>query len=154
MAKASASAGSPADLEMRRRESGGHGLTSFLRLYARSRLDQLAREDAGMAQRRVLRELVAKAAGTRFGRQHDFAGIRTVADFQRRVPLRTYGQLWDEFWKKHFPELDNVTWPGLMPFFAVSSSTASGKVKHIPARARWCARTRGPRSSPSSTIWA
>ena len=61
-----------------------------------------------MAQRRVLRELVAKAAGTRFGRQHDFAGIRTVADFQRRVPLRTYGQLWDEFWKKRFPELDNV----------------------------------------------
>ena len=132
MANASASAGSPADLEVRRRESGGHGLTSFLRLYARSRLDQLAREDAGMAQRRVLRELVAKAAGTRFGRQHDFAGIRTVEDFQRRVPLRTYGQLWDEFWKKRFPELDDVTWPGRMPFFAVSSGTASGKVKHIP----------------------
>ena len=84
-----------------------------------------------MAQRRVLRELVAKAAGTRFGRQHDFADFRTVEDFQRRVPLRTYGQLWDEFWKS-LPRARHVTWPGRMPFFAVSSGTASGKVKHIP----------------------
>src|SRR4051812_35860369 len=92
-----------ADLEVRRRESGNHGLTSFLRLYARLRHDQLAREDAGMAQRRTLRELVTKAARTRFGQQHGFAGIRTVEDFQRRVPLRTYGQFWDELWKKRFP---------------------------------------------------
>src|SRR3954454_19978673 len=129
MANTSASAGSPADLEVRRRESGGHGLTSLLRLYARSRLDQLAREDAGMAQRRVLRELVAKAAGTRFGQQHDFAGIRTVEDFQRRVPLRTYGQLCDECCKPTFLELDTATWPARIPSFPRPSGTPRGDLK-------------------------
>jgi hypothetical protein len=111
---------------------GGFSRTSLVRPYARMRLDQLAREDAALAQRRTLRRLVEKAAGTRFGKHHDFAGIRTVEDFQKRVPLRTYGQLWDDYWKRAFPELVDVTWPGRIPFFAVSSGTASGKVKYIP----------------------
>ena len=59
---------------------GGFSRTSLVRPYARMRLDQLAREDAALAQRRTLRRLVEKAAGTRFGKHHDFAGIRTVAD--------------------------------------------------------------------------
>lgn len=107
--------------------------TGIFQAYARRRLDELAREDTVLAQRRQLMRLVARAAETRFGRQHEFGQIKSVEDYQRQVPLRTYQQHWDEFWKKPFPELDNVTWPGRMPFFAVSSGTTSGKVKHIPA---------------------
>ncbi|HEX8376164.1 MAG TPA: GH3 auxin-responsive promoter family protein, partial [Geminicoccaceae bacterium] len=110
----------------------GFSLTPVLQAYARNRLDQLSREDAALAQRRQQTSLVAKAAGTKFGKHHDFAGIRTVADYQKRVPLRTYGQLWDEYWKRGFPDLVDVTWPGRIPYFAVSSGTTSGKVKHIP----------------------
>jgi hypothetical protein len=81
----------------------GLSLTPLLRAYARNRLDQLAREDAALAQRRQLASLVARAAGTKFGKHHDFAAIRTVADYQKRVPLRTYGQLWDEYWRAASP---------------------------------------------------
>jgi len=76
--------------------------------------------------------MVRKAARTRFGRDHDFASIHDVSDYQARVPPRTFGEHWDTYWKADFPRLDNCTWPGVMPYFAVSSGTSTGQVKHIP----------------------
>ena len=37
-----------------------------------------------------------QAASTRFGRDHRFDEVRSVADFQARVPLRTYEDLWND----------------------------------------------------------
>ena len=115
-----------------RTKGPGFSLSPVLRPYANWRLDRLRREYAPDSQARQLARLVGSAASTRFGRDHGFAGIRDVADYQARVPLRTYQQLWDDYWRTGFPVLDDVTWPGRIPFFAVSSGTASGKVKHIP----------------------
>ena len=106
--------------------------TPFLKLYAWNRWRTLAGQDAVEAQRRELLKLVRRAERTRFGKDHDFAGIRSVADYQTRVPLRTYGQLWDQYWKDAFPALADCTWPGTMPYHAVSSGTSTGKVKYIP----------------------
>src|SRR2546421_881744 len=44
-------------------------------------------------QRRVLREVLAANAGTAFGVEHGFAGIRTPADFRAAVPIRDYDAL-------------------------------------------------------------
>jgi hypothetical protein len=88
--------------------------------------------DPAEAQARTLLGLVARARATRFGRDHDFAAIRSVADFQARVPIRTYEDLWEAYWRKAWPILDNVTWPGRIPFFARSSGTTSGRTKFIP----------------------
>lgn len=107
-------------------------LTGLLRLYANRRLRRLSAEDPRASQERELLKLVRKAQGTRFGRDHGFARIRDVRGFQERVPLRRYDQLWEEYWRAAFPRLEDCTWPGLMPFFAVSSGTSTGKVKHIP----------------------
>lgn len=54
---------------------------------ARIRLERSLR-DPGAAQRRILQRIVRANAATAFGREHDFAGIRTTADFRTRVPLR------------------------------------------------------------------
>lgn len=107
-------------------------LTPLLRIYARYRLGKLAALDPTVSQRRVLLRLVGKARTTRFGYEHDFARIRDVADFQNRVPLRTYEEFWTEYWQAAFPVLDNVTWPGRVPYFAVTSGTTSGRSKYIP----------------------
>lgn len=112
--------------------TSGPSLTGLLRLYARPRLNRLLGEDTRAVQEAQLLKLVRKAQDTRFGKDHDFARIRDVRGFQERVPLRTYNQLWDDYWKAGFPHLENCTWPGLIPFYAVSSGTSSGKVKHIP----------------------
>ncbi len=109
--------------------------TELLKAYAFARGRILAAEDPTVSQQRQLLKLVKAAKETRFGRDHRFAGIGSVADYQARVPLRTYDQHWEEYWQGAFPRLTDCTWPGTIPYFAVSSGTASGKVKHIPCSA-------------------
>ena len=106
--------------------------TPALRLWTRRRARHLATLDPVDAQARTLRRLVRRARDTRFGRAHGFADIHGVADFQARVPLRTWEDMWRDWWKDPFPVLDNVTWPGRVGWFAVTSGTTSGRTKHIP----------------------
>jgi hypothetical protein len=83
-------------------------------------------------QRATLLRLVRRARYTRFGRDHGFAGIRTVADYQARVPLRDYEAFWRDYWQPAFPYLDDVSWPGPIPYLALSSGTTSGTTKYLP----------------------
>lgn len=106
--------------------------TPLLRLFARYRLGKLARRDPVETQRRQLLDLVERAAGTRFGRDHDFAGIDSVEAFRRRVPLRRYEDFWNEYWKAGFPVVEDASWPGRVPYFAKTSGTSSGTSKFIP----------------------
>ena len=107
-------------------------LTPFLKLYARRRARRLARLDPVAAQQAQLAQLLTEAGATRFGRDHDFGAIRTPADFKRAVPLRKYDDFWRDYWRAEFPVLDDVSWPGRMPFFAVTSGTTSDATKYIP----------------------
>lgn len=47
------------------------------------------REPARMQSSRLL-DMVSSNEETAFGKEHDFAGIRSVADFRERVPVRAY----------------------------------------------------------------
>jgi len=49
--------------------------------------------DPGRCQRRLLLATLRANAETAFGRRHRFAGIATVEDFRRRVPLVRYDEL-------------------------------------------------------------
>ena len=106
--------------------------TPLLRAYANRRRRQLAAQNATDAQRLLLERLVKRANGTRFGLDHGFARMRSVADFQAQVPLRRFEDLWDGYWRHSFPRLENCTWPGTVPYFAVTSGTTTGVTKHIP----------------------
>jgi hypothetical protein len=100
--------------------------------YAVRRTARLDHCSPARIQQRTLLRLVRHAHRTRFGIEHDFASIRKVADYQRRVPLRTYESFWTDYWSAPFPYLDNATWPGPIPYFALSSGTTSGATKYIP----------------------
>jgi hypothetical protein len=100
--------------------------------YARRRTAYLAAADPIDLQGRTLRWLVRRAAGTRFGRDHGFASIRNVADFQRAVPLRTYEDLWRLYLRDAYPIFEDLTWPGRIPFLALTSGTTQGATKYIP----------------------
>jgi hypothetical protein len=106
--------------------------TPLIRLYARRRLRKLAQMDVADVQRRALLTLVGRAARTSFGRDHDFANIRSVTDYQKRVPLRRYEGFHESYWKAAFPDLRGVSWPAAVPFFAVTSGTTTGRTKYIP----------------------
>jgi hypothetical protein len=88
--------------------------------------------DPATTQAKVLDRLLRKAQETKFGRDHSFTKIRNVETFQSAVPLRNYESFWNEYWKNAYPVLKDVTWPGTVPFFALSSGTTSGTTKYIP----------------------
>jgi hypothetical protein len=100
--------------------------------YAHNRAVALDRMDAGKVQHDTLLSLVRRARNTRFGRDHDFARIYSVADYQARVPVRDYEFFWNTYWKDAYPRLDDITWPGKIPYYALSSGTTSGATKYIP----------------------
>jgi hypothetical protein len=100
--------------------------------YARRRMREVDRLDAVDVQERTLRRLVRTAATTRFGKDHRFDEIRTVADFQQHVPPRTYEDLWRDYLKDQYPVYQDLTWPGKMPFLALTSGTTTGATKYIP----------------------
>jgi hypothetical protein len=116
--------------------------TFLLRAFARRRLARLAALDPAATQEAQLLALVRKAAGTRFGRDHGFDRIRSVADFQRAVPLRKYDSFWRDYWQGAFPRLDGVSWPGPTPYFAVTSGTTGDVTKYIPVTREMCRSNR------------
>ncbi|MFO0848791.1 MAG: GH3 auxin-responsive promoter family protein [Gemmataceae bacterium] len=99
---------------------------------AHFRARQLDRLDAAATQDATLLKLVRFARDTRFGRDHDFATVRSVADYQARVPVRDYDAFWDGYWKAVYPRLQGVTWPDFIPYYALSSGTTTGTTKYIP----------------------
>ncbi len=103
-----------------------------IRTLAARRAGRLARAlaDPAAAQAAVLARLVRRAADTDFGVRHDFAGIRSAADFQARVPLRTYldYRAWIDRALAGEPD---VLWPGRTDRFATTSGTTAGE-KCIP----------------------
>ena len=100
--------------------------------YAHNRTLALDRMNPGKVQHDTLLRLVRHARNTKFGRDHDFARISSVADYQARVPVRDYEWFWDHYWKAAFPRIDDITWPGKVPYYALSSGTTSGATKFVP----------------------
>ena len=87
-------------------------------------------------QRRTLRSLVHKARRTRFGRDHGFGAIRTVADFQRAVPLRTYEDLWDAVSPRPLPGLRQPDLAGPHPLPGADQRHDAGGDEVHPRLAR------------------
>ncbi|RKD17041.1 hypothetical protein BCY91_02505 [Pelobium manganitolerans] len=85
---------------------------------------------APAAQEKTLQLLIKKAAATKFGRDHDFASIKSYEDFKARVPVADYEDL-----KPYIEQVlhgeEDVLWPGKPLYFAKTSGTTSG-VKYIP----------------------
>lgn len=88
--------------------------TPLALLYAQWRNWQLNMQRPAETQERELLSLVREAASTRFGRDHHFASIRSVKEFQDRVPIRTYEDFGMGTGKRSFPNSTIV--PGRAPY--------------------------------------
>ena len=117
-------------------------VNSGFHAYARRRMARLSRLDPAAVQERTLLGLVRRAAATRFGRDHRFPEVASIADYQARVPVRTYEELWTSYLKDQYPTFDNLTWPGLIPFLALTSGTTTGATKYIPVSREMVASNR------------
>lgn len=75
--------------------------------------------------------LVGRGADTAFGRDHGLASVRTVEEFQARVPLGEYESLKPYIDRARAGEA-SVLWPGRTRWFARSSGTTGEASKYIP----------------------
>lgn len=87
-------------------------------------------------QRAVLTKLLRKAQGTAFGKYYDFAGLlkekAPMEAFREAVPIVNYEQLTAAWWHRTQAGKPDITWPGRVKYFALSSGTSGEKAKEIP----------------------
>jgi hypothetical protein len=88
-------------------------------------------------QRHALRQLMERGQYTAFGKHYGFGEILSkeidfVTAFRERVPVSTYNDMYDQWWKRCQNGEENVTWPGKVKYFALSSGTSETASKHIP----------------------
>lgn len=86
-----------------------------------------AMQDPAGTQRRRLEALLAANARSRYGHQHGFAEIRTVADFQRQVPIVDYDGLLPHVEAIKAGERDVLTSEPVLMLEKSSGSTAASK---------------------------
>jgi hypothetical protein len=96
------------------------------RATSRRLLARLDQADPGRCQTRILLGLIHQAQRTRFGLDHDFRRIRTVADYRRLVPLAPRIDLWADYWETAFPDLDGPSQAKLQPAIPSSLSPSPG----------------------------
>ena len=88
-------------------------------------------------QRNTLRKLLEKAQYTDFGKHYGFTDILSeeadfVATFRKAIPIRTYTEMNADWWHHLRKGGENITWPGKVKYFALSSGTSESASKHIP----------------------
>lgn len=86
-------------------------------------------------QLRMLRKLLSKAQHTAFGNEHNFKDILEASDIYNRfastVPKGDYLNMLP-WWKQIREGQSDITWPGKIEYFALSSGTSDGSSKYIP----------------------
>jgi len=97
---------------------------------------RIPENDPRRQQLKVLKKLLKKARFTEFGQTYHFDEIllsRHVGkDFQERVPVHDYDKIYNEWWQKTLEGVPDVTWPGKIKFYALSSGTSEAASKYIP----------------------
>lgn len=87
-------------------------------------------------QAQVLRRLLLKARNTEFGHHYHFQQIlespNWIARYREEVPFHAYDKMYREWWHKCQAGQPDVTWPGYVKYFALSSGTSESASKHIP----------------------
>ncbi|MFL1012618.1 GH3 family domain-containing protein [Flavisericum labens] len=88
------------------------------------------------AQKKVLNQLLETAKNTEFGQQYKFTAILNSENkeqaFASHVPYFDYNKMNKEWWNKIKKHQSNITWPGNLSYFALSSGTTGKTSKRIP----------------------
>lgn len=96
--------------------------------------------DPVKAQANELKKLLKQAKNTSFGIQYGFSEILLADDirreYARRVPIFDYNRMHDEWWYRALKGERNVSWPGKIKYFALSSGTSEAASKFIPVTRR------------------
>jgi hypothetical protein len=87
-------------------------------------------------QLETLRKLLHKARNTEIGHTYGFGNLLRsstfIHDFQQQVPVFDYEKLFAQYWHKLLDGKSNITWPGKVKFFGLTSGTSNDSSKRVP----------------------
>ncbi|MCC7294194.1 MAG: GH3 auxin-responsive promoter family protein [Phycisphaerales bacterium] len=89
-------------------------------------------QSAAAVQERVLQRLIARGRDSAFGREHGFAHVRTAADYQRQVPVRTYADFAPYLDRVRAGETNALFPEGERILMFALTSGSTDRPKHIP----------------------
>lgn len=100
------------------------------------KFNNIINTEASKAQFKQLKKLLSRAQQTEFGKMYDFAKIlesdNLTEAYKRYVPIFDYDYLFKKHWHKTLNGIPNVTWPGMIQNFALTSGTTGASSKRIP----------------------
>lgn len=101
-----------------------------------------AKSSPFLKQKKALYKLLKTARNTEFGKHYNFSEILGQFDnsdpkafyayFTKRVPVYSYNKIYEEWWRRSRDGEKNITWPGAVKYFALSSGTSESTSKYIP----------------------
>jgi len=95
----------------------------------------VGKDKAYQQQLRTLKKLLSKAKDTEFGKTYGFAEILKANSvykaYKQQVPLMEYSKMHD-WWQRAYNGAEDISWPGKIEYFALSSGTSEGSSKYIP----------------------
>ena len=93
-------------------------------------------------QKRTFLKLIFKARNTEFGQEYNFNKLLEDAllssestfyqDFKKNIPLFDYDSIYQKYWQRCRNGEKDITWPGRVRHFALSSGTSEASSKYIP----------------------
>lgn len=93
-------------------------------------------------QKAELRKMIIAARNTQFGKAYNFHDLLSnlkstdskdfYQAFKANIPIHTYDKMYEDWWYKLLEGEKDVTWPGKIKYFALSSGTSGASSKHIP----------------------
>ncbi len=92
--------------------------------------------EAQKEQAKQLKKLLNKAKGTEFGKRFGFSKIlksdNLMEAYSKAVPIYDYNLMFQHFWHKTLSGVSDVSWPGKITNFALTSGTTGAASKRIP----------------------
>ena len=92
-------------------------------------------------QKQALKKLLIASNRTAIGEKYDFSGIlksfkggndQFYEKFKNSVPIYDYDKIYEEWWHRLLNGERDITWPGKVKPFALSSGTSGAASKYIP----------------------
>ncbi|WP_108209944.1 GH3 auxin-responsive promoter family protein [Pontibacter mucosus] len=82
-------------------------------------------------QLELFQDLISTAKSTEWGKKYGYGDSMSVQEFQERVPISTYEDLYP-YIERMMKGEQNVLWPSKIEWFAKSSGTTNARSKYIP----------------------
>lgn len=82
-------------------------------------------------QNELFKSLISTSKATEWGKKYDYSSIHNFANFQERIPLSHYEDMFP-YIERSMKGEENILWPGKVKWFAKSSGTTNARSKFIP----------------------